>query len=102
MTSLYLVLLVISATFGAVHYSRWKIKSAALNWIFAALCCGSNGSLLLVLGMANRESREPPVFTSLFWFSASLEYVLALVSLVGSIWTLEVFARVLRKLTGRG
>jgi hypothetical protein len=92
MTPLYLCLLVISATIGAMFRSPWKSKferSTAINWFFAALSCGSNGSLLLLLGVANRQNRQLPVFTSLFFFSASLEYVLALVAIIGSIWTLR-------------
>jgi lysylphosphatidylglycerol synthetase-like protein (DUF2156 family) len=92
MTWLYLIFVVISATFGAMHRSRWESKfelSTVFGWFMAALCCGSNGSVLLLLGLENRQHRQLPVLTSLFFFSASLEYVLALVAIIGSIWTLR-------------
>jgi hypothetical protein len=92
MTWLYLIFVLISATFGAMHRSRWESKfglSTAFGWFMASLFCGSNGSVLLLLGLANKQHRQLPVFTSLFFFSASLEYVLALVAIIGSVWTLR-------------
>jgi len=89
MTGLYLIFVLISATFGAMHRSQWERLSPAFGWFMAALFCGSSGSVLLLLGLANRQHRQLPVFTPLFFFSASLEYVLALVAIIGSIWTLR-------------
>jgi uncharacterized membrane protein YesL len=96
-TSLYFVFVVVSATFSAIFHSSWKSKfehSTALTWLFAAIGCGSNGSLLLVAGLMNRQRSQIPVLTPLFLFFASLEYVLALFAFVRSIWTLRHHARV--------
>lgn len=100
MTWLYLVLLVISATFSTIFHSAWKRKlerPTALNFFLVAISCGSNGSLFLVLGLAIKQNRQLPVLpvlTSVCLFSASLlEYVSALTAIVRSIRTLRHHTR---------
>ncbi len=96
MTSLYFVLVVISATVSAMFHSSWKGKferHTAFGWFFAAIGCGSNGSLLLLAGLINRQHTRLPVLTSVCLFCASLEYVLALFAFVRSIWTLRRLIR---------
>ncbi len=96
MKSLYFVLVVISATLYAMFYSSWKTKlerHTVLNWFFAAISCGSSGSLLLLAGLFNRQNAKLPILTPLFLFSACVEYALALFAIVRSIWTLRHHAQ---------
>jgi hypothetical protein len=68
MTWLYLIFVLISATFGAMHRSQWERLSTAFGWFMAALFCGSSGSVLLLIGLANKQHMQLSVFKSLSFF----------------------------------